>query len=442
MTTDTSILPAKSSFLPEAEKIAGRLNSSQPAFAVHRSRAAAAFGKLGIPGKKHEEWRYLDLTFIENAGYRTVSFAEEQQLKEKDAMQFSLAGSDAILCIIENGLLNREASNLAHLPKGIRIETLSGFLDNSLVKEHIFKHAEVEDDALVAMNTMLCMDPVVILVDKGVKITSPVQLAFVANGVEEPLMIPARVLLVLGEQSECTLVESYHSYKSNAPVFTNAVTEVVLGRAARYFGTKIQAEAANARQINYHKVVMARDSYQHLTTVSLGGELVRNTLQIHMDGKNANSWLNGLYVANGTQVIDNHTLVDHALSDCYSNELYKGILDDQALGVFNGKIRVRQDAQKTNAYQSNKNLLLSNEASMNTKPQLEIFADDVKCSHGATTGQLDDEALFYLRARGIGEKTARALLNHAFAADVIDQIENAAVRDSLMRLLDSKLAGV
>jgi len=170
--------------------------------------------------------------------------------------------------------------------------------------------------------------------------------------------------------------------------------------------------------------------------------MVRNNLNIRLDGQNIDSYLNGLYVLDGTQVVDNHTLVDHAMPHCHSNELYKGIIDDKAQGVFNGKIWVRPDAQKTNAYQSNKNLLLSNEASMNAKPQLEIYADDVKCSHGATTGQLDEEALFYLRARGIGEGVARALLNHAFAADVIEQIENETIRQQLLTLLEGKLTAM
>lgn len=238
------------------------------------------------------------------------------------------------------------------------------------------------------------------------------------------------------------MVESYHTLGAGALTFNNVVSEVVVGKAARVHYSKIQVEGDEAQHINYHKVNMARDSYQHLTTLTLGGAIVRNNLNIRLDAEQVNAYLNGLYVLNQKQVIDNHTLVDHAMPNCYSNELYKGIIGDQAQGVFNGKIWVREDAQKTNAYQSNKNLLLSNQASMNTKPQLEIYADDVKCSHGATTGQLDDEALFYLRARGIGETVARSLLNHAFAADVIEQVENETLRESLMQLLDVKLSAL
>jgi Fe-S cluster assembly protein SufD len=187
---------------------------------------------------------------------------------------------------------------------------------------------------------------------------------------------------------------------------------------------------------------MAKNSNHHITTISLGGSLVRNNLHIRLDDINCSTYLNGLYIADGNQLMDNHSLVDHAMPNCYSNELYKGIIGGDATGVFNGKIFVRKDAQKTNAYQSNKNILLSDNASMNAKPQLEIFADDVKCSHGATIGQIDEEALFYLRARGIGEASARALLNHAFAADVIDQIPDEQVKDKLLEIISEKLNAI
>lgn len=439
MTTITTSAPSPSAFLQEAEMFAELYGKQQPAFLNLRRDAIAAFTKLGIPTGKHEEWKYLNLSGITTAGYRTVSPTDTQTFTAKEAEQYRLPGKKSVLVVVENGRINSAASSMNDLPSGIKIGSLSDFLGQDSVQSHLFQHADFVNEALVAMNTMLCYEPVVILVEKNAKIELPVQLAFVAVAGAEPLSIPARVLVVMGDQSECTVIESYHTHGDGAPTFTNAVSEVVVGKGARYFGTKVQAEADTSKNISYHKVNMARDSYQHLTTVTLGGLLVRNNLHIRLDDVNINSYLNGLYVLNGDQVVDNHTLVDHAMPNCYSNELYKGIIDGHATGVFNGKIWVRQDAQKTNAYQSNKNLLLSNEASMNTKPQLEIYADDVKCSHGATTGQLDDEALFYLRARGIGEETARALLNHAFAADVIEQVENEELRASLLQLLEKKL---
>ena len=439
MSTITTHTTAATAFLQEAEVFAELYGKQQPSFSAIRRDAMSAFAKLGIPTHKHEEWKYLNLAPLTTAGYRTVSPSDAPQLTAVDGEQYRLAGKDALLCIVENGVLNVSASSLAALPSGVKIGSLSSFLSDETVSGHLFRHAAFDDEGMVAMNTMLCYEPVVILVENNVKVEQAIQLAFVAVPGADPLSVPVRVLVVMGEGSECTIIESYHTHGDGATVFTNAVSEIVVGKGARYFSTKVQNEAENTRHISYHKVNMARDSYQHLTTITLGGILVRNNLHIRLDDVNVSSYLNGLYVLKGHQVVDNHTLVDHAMPNCYSNELYKGIIDDHATGVFNGKIWVRQDAQKTNAYQSNKNLLLSNDASMNTKPQLEIYADDVKCSHGATTGQLDDEALFYLRARGIGEATARALLNHAFAADVIEQIELLPLRESLLQLLDKKL---
>lgn len=439
MTTISTSAIAPSAFLQEAEVFAELYGKQQPAFLNKRREAITAFTALGIPTGKHEEWKYLNLSGIAATGYRTVSPSDAQSLTVNETEQYRLAGKKSVLVVVENGRINTTASSLNHLPAGIKIGSLSDFSGEESVQSHLFQHADFASEAFVALNTMLCYEPVVILVERKAKIDIPVQVAFVTIPGTEPLSIPARVLLVMGDQSECTVIESYHTHGKGAPTFTNAVSEVVVGKGARYFGTKVQAEADTSKNISYHKVNMSRDSYQHLTTVTLGGELVRNNLHIRLGDENIQSYLNGLYVLNGDQVVDNHTLVDHAMPNCYSNELYKGIMDGRATGVFNGKIWVRQDAQKTNAYQSNKNLLLSNEASMNTKPQLEIYADDVKCSHGATTGQLDDEALFYLRARGIGEETARALLNHAFAADVVEQVEHEELRASLLQLLEIKL---
>ncbi|MBL7923657.1 MAG: Fe-S cluster assembly protein SufD [Bacteroidia bacterium] len=438
MPTLTTHTLAVASFLQDAETFAGREDQNSP-YAGLREKAKEAFSVMGIPGRKQEEWKYLDLSPIANTEFRNAGAAFDFVLGPSDAESYRLAGKEALLLVLENGKLNTHASPMERIPAGIRIGTLSTLGHEALVTEHLFRHAAVEGEPFVAMNTMLSHDPLILLVEPKAEIKTPIQLAFVAVAGADPLAVTARVLVVAGEGSECTVMESYHTYGEGAPSFTNAVTEVVISASARLHYTKVQVESGQAQHISYHKVNMARDSYQHLTTLTLGGALVRNNLHIRLDDQHINAYLNGLYVMNGSQVVDNHTLVDHAMPNCHSNELYKGIINDRAQGVFNGKIWVRQDAQKTNAYQSNKNLLLSNEASMNTKPQLEIFADDVKCSHGATTGQLDDEALFYLRARGIGEANARTLLNHAFAADVIEQVENDDIQQSLMHLLDTKL---
>lgn len=442
MSTITKYQTASTAFVQEAEVFADLYGSAHPTLAAIRKQAIVAFSNRGIPTMKHEEWKYVNLTSIAQTDYRTASPADSQKLSNSDAEQYRYAGKDAILCVIENGKLNVAASTMTGIPAGVRIGSIDDFSSDAAVMSHLFTHASFEEEAMVALNTMLCYSPIIIKVDAKVKCDTVIQLIFATVPGVDPLLIPARVLVVAEEQSEFTVVESYHTLGAGALTFNNVVSEVVVGKAARVHYSKIQVEGDEAQHINYHKVNMARDSYQHLTTLTLGGAIVRNNLNIRLDAEQVNAYLNGLYVLNQKQVIDNHTLVDHAMPNCYSNELYKGIIGDQAQGVFNGKIWVREDAQKTNAYQSNKNLLLSNQASMNTKPQLEIYADDVKCSHGATTGQLDDEALFYLRARGIGETVARSLLNHAFAADVIEQVENETLRESLMQLLDVKLSAL
>ena len=404
-----------------------------------RKFAADKFNNLGVPTQKNEEWKYLNLSPLLKNDFRSVSHTDGFEIDATSAKQFHLSGENAFVFIIENGRLNKAASNVKVLPKGLTIGTLSELANDVRVQKHFAQHADASSEPFVALNTAMSFDAMIVLVDEKIIINEAIQFAFVTNVNQENISVPIRVLVIAGKHAECTVVESYHSLNNQHKVFVNAVSEVVIGEEARVHYSKIQNESENTFHINYHQVNQAKKSYQHITTLSLGAALLRNNLHIRLDDENCTSYLNGLYVLTGTQVMDNHTLVDHAMPNCYSNELYKGIIDDKSQGVFNGKIFVRKDAQKTNAYQSNKNILLSNDASINTKPQLEIFADDVKCSHGATTGQIDEEALFYLRSRGIAEPEARALLNHAFAAAVIDQVENESLKESLLLLLSRKL---
>lgn len=442
MSTLTTPISAAAVFLQEAEALAASAPEQQAALDGLRRQAMVDFNASGMPGPRHEEWRYLNLSPLQTTGYRTVAPDAPATLTAADVRHFNRCGDDAIFCVMENGRLNTTASRMESLPAGLQVGTYATLGRHPAVQAHLFRHAPTAGEPFVALNTMLSYDPVIVLADKNVRISKPLQLAFVATAAATPRLIPARVLVVAAEGSECTIMESYHTMDEGTGVFTTAVTETVIGENARVHYSRVQEEGRAAMQISYHRVHHAANSYQHLTTLILGGQLVRNNLYVRLDGENIDSYLNGLYVLDGTQVADNHTLVDHALPHCHSNELYKGIIDDEATGIFNGKIWVRPDAQKTNAYQSNKNLLLSDAASMNTKPQLEIYADDVKCSHGATTGQLDDDALFYLRARGIGETVARALLNHAFAADVLEQVEHETIRRELLALLENKLTAM
>ncbi len=406
------------------------------AFAATIQEAAHSFLSQGIPTTKHEEWKYTNVTrlaqtpFEISANINTLTAA---------AIANEKVTADAIVVVIENGIINHAASNLSDLPQGLMIGSIHDMLENAEVKKHFLQHADYKTEPFVALNTATLSDAVCILAAANVEVDTPIQLMIVNTSTEANVYIPIRVLVVADKNSAIQVTETFSSTGNNASTFVNAVIEVMVADNAKVNYVKLQDESENTTHINYHRVAMARDSYQHLTTLSLGGGLIRNNLNIRLGDVNCTAYLNGLTLARNNQLVDHHTVVDHAMPHCYSNELYKNLIDDQAQGVFNGKIFVRKDAQKTNAFQSNKNLLLSDDATMNAKPQLEIFADDVKCSHGATTGQLDDESLFYLRARGIGEDAARALLNHAFAAEVMEGIAHEGVKEKMLDILNEKL---
>lgn len=440
---ETEILNSNStiSTLAEIEANHEIYGNQFPEIAAKRNDALKVFRSVGIPTKKHEEWKYINFSFLNQNQYRLLGQTYSCKLSASDVEVYKLA-TDNFTVVIENGIYNKAASNVNGLPKGITVSTLSSLSKDVRVTTHFLNHADFKLEPFVAQNTAMFYDPIVIIADKNTVCSKDIQLVFVSNTNDQSLLVPVRVLVIAEPNAEISVIESYHSVGTTQPVFINAVSEVVIQENAKVNYVKLQNENLNVSHVNYHQVNMAKNSNHHITTVTLGGSLVRNNLHIRLDDVNCSSYLNGLYIADGNQLIDNHSLVDHAMPNCYSNELYKGIIGGDATGVFNGKIFVRKDAQKTNAYQSNKNILLSDNASMNAKPQLEIFADDVKCSHGATTGQIDEEALFYLRARGIGESSARALLNHAFAADVIDQIPDEQVKEKLLEIISEKLNAI
>lgn len=410
-------------------------SSRLPALNPVRNRAAEYFLATGIPTIKHEEWKYTNLKRLKDINLRPVA-ADEAHILDRDSVNTE-ALSAKVRIVIENGRINKNASDLALIGEGVKVGSFEELSSDSRIREHLAMHASYANESMVAMNTALFYDGVAILVEDKVQVPYTIHVVFAVTATS-PVAVQNRILVVCGNSSMCSIIEEHISTQA-VEHFTNVVCETVNAANSNLVYTRLQDMNDKSLQVNFHQAVMERDSMFDVTTLTLNGSLVRNNLHILMNGRNCSSHLNGLYVVNGTQLVDNHTLVDHAQPDCYSNELYKGIIDDAGHGVFNGKVFVRQDAQKTNAYQSNKNILLSNDAVMNAKPQLEIYADDVKCSHGATTGQIDDEALFYLRSRGIGEVTARALINHAFAADVIERIKDESLREELLERLDRKL---
>ena len=410
-------------------------NTGSDAIKSIRSGALARFEEMGVPTTRNEEWKYTSLAELTNSAF--APFSGKHTLTKDEVVRHMLCGPDALLFVFENGKLNKALSS-TKLPEGVLIGNIADHFDHPAVHAHLAKHANVSGEAMIALNTAHLLDGAFIHVGPNVECNTPIHLLYL-NGGENKMMTFPRNLLVVDKFAKVNVIESFHSRNLKDAVFVDSVTEIVVGYNAKVEWTKIQSENTATTHISHTEVVQDTASYFDIHTITYGGKLVRNNLHIVLNGENITSNLNGLYVGDGYTLIDNHTLVDHAKPNCLSNELYKGVLDGNSKGVFNGKIFVRQDAQKTNAYQSNKNLLMSDGASMNTKPQLEIFADDVKCSHGATTGQLDAEALFYLRSRGIGADTARAFLTVAFAEDVLNRISNESVRVKLIELIDAKL---
>ncbi|MGA2723592.1 MAG: Fe-S cluster assembly protein SufD [Bryobacteraceae bacterium] len=301
-------------------------------------------------------------------------------------------------------------------------------------QQHLAKHASFDNHAFVALNTAFLQDVTYIHIPRGQVVEQPIQIRYEAPSDAKPTAAHPRTLIVVGPDAHCTIVETYSGTGS---YFTNAVTEIVAGSGSVVDHYKVQLESPSAFHIGVMFASLGRSANFSATSISLGGALVRNEVGVTLS-EGTEATLNGLYLVNGSQHVDNHTSIDHAQPHGTSHELYKGILDGKASAVFNGRIMVRKDAQKTDSKQTNKNLVLSDEAVINTKPELQIFADDVRCTHGATIGQLDAESMFYLQSRGIGKHDARSLLTYAFAQDIIDRVKVQSLKDSLERILFEK----
>ncbi|MBP6335144.1 MAG: Fe-S cluster assembly protein SufD [Bacteroidia bacterium] len=402
-----------------------------------RKEAITSFSSLGFPTTKHEEWKYTNIASVVKSDY--ISPAPLPALTESDIKSFYLAGEDSIRLVFVNGHFSAALSSGLRLPDGLVIGNIAAHNGHQAVKEHLAKHASFANSSFVALNTAFVDEGAFIYLPDNLVEERTIHLMYVHDTRSAAVVMYPRNLIVAGKNSKGKVVESYHSIGEVNTGFCNTVTEIVVGDNASVEFNKIQCEHGSTNHISHTEVIQSQNSRFNICTVTLGGNIVRNNLHIRLNGQHCETHLYGLYITQQNQLVDNHTLVDHAKPNCMSNEIYKGILDDHSLGVFNGKVMVRQDAQKTNAYQSNKNILLCDDAAINTKPQLEIFADDVKCSHGATTGKLDEDALFYLRSRGIGEKEAKAFLNVAFAADVINNITIESLKEQLMQLIEQRL---
>ncbi len=393
-----------------------------------RKQALKRLEQLGFPTIKHEEWKYTNLKNLVN---KELLVQDElvQPSEETAKKLLQLTDLQDNLLVFVNGVLDKKLSKISLDSSQIIVENLADACKKypELVEKYLAKLATDENNALLAMNTAFIKQGVFIYVKAKAVIEQPIFIQYLTDTTTNSVLVQPRHLIVLERSSQLTLVEKYRSI-GNGLGLNNAVTEIYVSPNATFDHYKLQNDTATVSHIGMTEVHQQKDSRYHNTTVTLNGDLVRNNLHIAIDGENCESYMNGLYAPTGSTHIDNHTLADHRKPHSYSNELYKGILDGKSTGVFNGKIYVQQAAQKTNAFQSNRNILLSPTASVNTKPQLEIWADDVKCSHGCTTGALDEEPLFYLRSRGIPASEARALLLFAFAEDVLQRIKVPSLR--------------
>lgn len=408
--------------------------SNQDFITKQREAAVKSFENAGIPNKKHEEYKYLNIEALLKKGFST-HVVSPNNITQKEIEKLKIIPS-AVAVVIVNGELHKELSEIKN--EKIFIGSLTDALDfkKEIFERHFGKNADVTSDPFIALNTALAKGGVFIHVPENTVSDHPIHIIHIVDTPAKGIVQP-RNLIVAGKNSEATIIESFVCIESSGS-FTNALTEVYVSENAKLEHYRVQNESSDALQLNTTQAYQEGNSVYRTYTFTLGGALVRNNLTIALGAENCESHLYGLYLPKENQVVDNHTLVDHRMPHCYSNELYKGIMNDKSTGVFNGKIFVRKDAQKTNAFQSNKNVLLSDDATINTKPQLEIYADDVKCSHGTSTGKIDEEAMFYLRARGIGEEDAKKLLMHAFADEVVDTIKIPELREFIRTLVSNK----
>ena len=417
-----------------------RLNSAPsqaPWIKQVREEAFASFMEQGFPTTRHEDWKYTSVAALEKTAFEPV--AAGSVLAEIPAI-FAFSDLACHQLVFVNGHYSPALSRLLPLPAGVRIASLAAVLTegNEVLEQHLFRHADSREHAFTALNTALAADGAYVYLPPDAVIAEPIHLLFVATTGEKSLMAHPRNLIVAGENSHATFIEHYVGMDEGV-YFTNAVTELLAGRNTAIEHIKLQEESHKAFHIATLQVYQEASSRFASHSVSLGAALARNDINSILDAEGAECTLNGLYLADGSQHVDYHTRVDHARPYGTSREFYKGVLDGRARGVFNGKVFVHHDAQKTDAQQTNKNLLLSRDAEVDTKPQMEIYADDVKCSHGATVGQLDENMIFYLRSRGIGESAARSLLTYAFATDVLNRLDLAPVRRNLEAKLLARL---
>jgi Fe-S cluster assembly protein SufD len=415
--------------------------NSSPYINGFREAAIEKFNVLGIPTTKDETYRYTNLDTFFGHEFKSYFMPGASDFAKAEEFRCDVTDLDAHGLVLLNGFYPTIKDKLRQLPGGIWIGSLNEaskkFADK--VEEHYGKYAVNETDGLVHLNTAMASDGVLIYVPEGVILKKPIQVVNLVQS-EEDIFNQHRNLIIVEKNAEITLIICDHTL-SPQKFLTNSVTEVYVGENSHFDIIRVQNEHNNAGKITHTFIHQERNSNASSNNITLHGGLVRNSTHHLLGGEGAESYSYGLYLADKFQHIDNYVNVNHAFPNCTSNQLFKGVLDDMATGAFNGRIYVHKDAQGTMAYQKNNNILLTDDAKMDTKPQLEIYADDVKCSHGATVGQLDNDALFYLQSRGINKREARLMLMFGFAHEVIQNIKVEPLRERMDKLVMQRLRG-
>ncbi len=439
---ETVAIPPQKAIEPQLEKFERfEKQAHQPAWLYPLRKAGIArFAERGFPTLQDEDWRFTNVAPIIRLPFRPVFQAATDELSSEVVARSTFGRIEACRLVFVNGHYAPELSSPEPAMPGVTVRSLASALasPSRVIEEHLARHAREQENSFAALNTAFFQDGAFVHVGAGQTVEKPIHLLFIATAKENGATLHPRILIVAEKGSQATILESYVG-TVEAAYFTNAVTELVAGEGARIEHCKFQDELPTAYHIASIHAELGRNANLLAHSVAFGGRLSRNNIRCLLAGEGVEAVLNGLYLTRGDQLADHHMIVEHAQPHCASHEYYNGVLDGRSKGVFHGRILVRPAAQKTDAKQTNKNLLLSEAATIDTKPQLEIYADDVKCTHGATVGQLNDEAIFYLRARGIGGETARRILIHAFAAEIIERIRCVPAREELDRLAWQRL---
>jgi Fe-S cluster assembly protein SufD len=406
-----------------------------------RDAGFARFCETGFPTIRDEDWRFTNVSTVARTPF-ALAGANSLPVAGPDLAPWEIG--NAVLMVFVDGRFRPDLSDSGGIPQGVTLNSLRSEIvnDSKLVREHLGRYLNIGRDPFCALNTAFIEDGAYVHVRRGIAFERPIHLLFVSTSGDSPAMTHPRNLIVLEDESEASIVEEYVSIGEETPTFSNAVTELVAGSNSTVAHTLIEREHLKSYNFSTLRIEQARNANVASHSLLLGGGLVRNNVHPVLAGEGGECLINGLFVGRGRQHLDNYMLVEHASPHCASRQYYNGILDDHAHGVFHGRIIVHKDAQKTDAKQTNRNLLLADDAQIDTKPQLEIYADDVKCTHGATIGQIDEDALFYLRSRGISEAQARGILLQAFASECLDRMKPGAARDYCEAAMMERLASI